>query len=60
MCKGKKAAAGGGPAKKEVDPRVPVFMDSANDGDLESVVEIYEAFDRTECKSLLSFINDRK
>ena len=43
MCKGKKAAAGGG-GGGEVSPEIPVFMDSANDGDLDKVIEIYEDF----------------
>ena len=44
MCKGKKAAVGGG-AANEIHPQIPVFMDSSNDGDLDSVTEIYEEFE---------------
>ena len=53
MCKGKKTATAA--AEELVDPKVPEFMDAANDGELDKVEEIYPAFG--DKKGLLSYKN---
>lgn len=56
MCKGKKAAVSTGGPKAEIDQKVPVFMDDANDGDPDDLKEIYED-PKQDKKTLLTFQN---